>query len=117
MKRGWDAERFIRPSSQRFNEITAQLNKEAYFIMKTNITNDNQFWDFLKLLDQELKSRLANITYKRRMIVMLDNASIHKTKEVKYLVKKLGRIVFTIPPYSPELNQIEHTFWIFKSKI
>ena len=117
MKRGWDAERVIRPSSQRFNVIAAQWNKEAYFMMKSNTTNDNQFWDFIKLLDQELKSRLAKITYERRMIVMFDNASIHKTKEVKILVKKLGWVVFTIPPYSPELNQIEHTFGILKSKI
>ena len=44
------------------------------------------------------------------MIVIFDIESIHKTKEVKFLVKKLGWVVFTIPPYSPELNQIEHTF-------
>ena len=42
------------------------------------------------------------------MVVMFDNASIHKTKEVKLLVKKLGWVVFTIPPYSHKLNQIEH---------
>ena len=90
MKRGWDAERVIRPSSQRFNVIAAQWNKEAYFIMKSNTKNDNKFWDFIKLFDQELKSRLAKITYERRMIVMLNNVSFHKTKEVKVLVKKLG---------------------------
>ena len=85
--------------------------------MKSSTTNDSQFWDFIKLLDQELKSRLAKITYGRRMIVRFDNASIHKTKEVNILVKKLGWVVFTIPPYSPELNQIEITFGILKSKI
>ena len=26
-------------------------------------------------------------------------------------------VAFTIPPYSPELNQIEHTFGILKTKI
>ena len=51
------------------------------------------------------------------MVVMFDNARIHKTKEVKLLVKKLGWVVFTIPPYLPELNQIEHTFGILKSKM
>ena len=117
MKRGRDAEWVIRPSSQRFNMIAAQMNKETYFMMKSNTTNDNQFWNFIKLLDQELKSRLAKITYERKMIVMFDNASTHKTKEVKFLVKKLGWVVFTIPTYSSELNQIEHTFGILKSKI
>ena len=117
MKRGWDAERVIRPSSQRFNVIAAQWNKEAYFMMKSKTTKKDQFWEFIKLLDKQLISRLAKITYERRMVVMFDNASIHKTKEVKLLVKKLGWVVFTIPPYSPELNQIEHTFGILKSKM
>ena len=48
---------------------------------------------------------------------MFDNTNIHKTKEVKFLVKKLGWVVFTIPPFSSELNQIEHSFGILKSKI
>ena len=117
MKRGWDAERVIRPSSQRFNAIVAQWNKEAYFMMKRKTTSDNQFWDFINLLDNEPRSRLAKTTYERRMVVMFDNASIHKTKKVKLLVKKLRWVVFSIPPYSPELNQIEHTFGILKSNI
>ena len=117
MKRGWDAERVIRPSSQRFNVIVAQWNKEAYFMMKRKTTSDNQFWDFINLLDNEPRSRLAKTTYERRMVVMFDNASIHKTKKVKLLVKKLRWVVFSIPPYSPELNQIEHTFGILKSNI
>ena len=117
MKRGCDAEHAIRPSSQRFNVIASQWNKETYFMIKSRTTNEDQFWDFLKQIDKELRLRIAKATYERRMIVMFDNASIHKTKEVKLLVKKLGWVVFTIPPYSPGLNQIEHTFGILKSKI
>ena len=85
--------------------------------MKSKTTNEDQFCEFIKLLDKQLISRLAKITYERRMIVMFDNASIHKTKEVKFLVQKLVLVVFTIPPYSPEINQIEHTFGILKSKM
>ena len=87
MKREWDAERVIRPSFQRFNVITAQWNKEAYFMTKSKTTNEDQFSEFIKLLDKQLQSRLAKITYKRRMVVIFDNASIHKTQEVKLLVK------------------------------
>ena len=86
-------------------------------MMKSKTTNKDQFWEFIKLLDKQLISRHAKITYERRMVVMFDNARIHKTKEVKLLVKKLGWVVFTIPPYLPELNQIEHTFGILKSKM
>ena len=56
MKRGWDAERVIRPSSQWFNLIDAQWNKEAYFMMKSKTTNKDQFWEFIKLLDKQLIS-------------------------------------------------------------
>ena len=86
-------------------------------MMKSNTTNEDKFWGFIKLLDQVLKSKLAKNTYERRMIVMFNNASIHKTKEVKFLVKKLGWVVFTIPSYSTELSQIENTFGILMSKI
>ena len=48
---------------------------------------------------------------------MFDNASIHKAKEVKLLGKKLGWVVFAIPPYSPELYKIEHTFEILNTKM
>ena len=37
MKRGCDPERVIRSSSQRFNVIATQWNKEAYFMMKSKI--------------------------------------------------------------------------------
>ena len=85
--------------------------------MKSKTTNKDHFCKFIKLLDEQLKSRLAKITYERRMVLIFDNASIHKTKEVKLLVKKLGWVVFKIPPYSPEINQIEQTFGILKSKM
>ena len=42
------------------------------------------------------------------MVVMFDNASIHKTKEVKLLVKKLGWVVFTIPPYRLDFLMLKH---------
>ena len=48
------------------------------------------------------------------MIVIYNNASIHKTKKVLIIMKKWNWVVFTIPPYSPELNQIKHTFGILK---
>ena len=80
MKRGWDAERVIIPSSQRFNVIAAQWNKEAYFMIISKTTNEDQICEFIKLLNMQLKSRLEKITYERRMVVMFDNARIHITK-------------------------------------
>ena len=50
-------------------------------MMKSKTTNEDQFYELVKLLDKQLKSRLAKITYERKMVVMFDNASIHKTKK------------------------------------
>ena len=117
MPKGWDAERVIRLSSKRYNVIAAQWNKESYFVIKSDSTNEASFINFVLELDKELRIRLDQNTYEKRMIVIYDNASIHKTKKVRVIMKKLKWVVFTIPPYSPELNQIEHTFGILKVRI
>ena len=44
------------------------------------------------------------------MIVTYDNASIHKTKKVRIIMKIPNRVVFIILSYSQEVNQIKHTF-------
>ena len=54
---------------------------------------------------------------KNRTVLMMDNARIHRTNKVTKLIKDLKLIVFTIPPYSPELNKIENTFGIIKNKL
>ena len=107
MLKGWEAERVIRPSSKRYNVIVAQWSKESYFVIKSDSTNEASFIiNFVLELDKELRIRLNQNTYEKRMIVIYDNASIHKTKKVRVIMKKLKWVVFTIPPYSPELNQI-----------
>ena len=117
MPKGWDAERVMRLSSKRYNVIDAQWNKKSYFVIKSDSTNKASFINFVFEHDKELRIRLDQNTYEKRMIVIYDNASIHKTKKDKIIIKKLKWVVFTIPPYSPELNQIEHTFGILKVRI
>ena len=43
-------------------------------------------------------------------VVVMDNYVIHKSKRTRELIESVGcRIIFQ-PPYSPDLNKIEH-FW------
>ena len=93
------------------------MEKGSLFYAKKRSTKEEKFKEFLMQLDNQLRFRLAKNTYEKRMVIIFDNASIHKTKSVKLLIKKLKWVAFTIPPYSPELNQIEHTFRILKTKI
>ena len=47
----------------------------------------------------------------------MDNARIHKTEKVINLIKQNNLVLFTFPPYSPELNKIENTFGWIKTRI
>jgi transposase len=52
---------------------------------------------------------------KKRQIVIMDNASIHKRKEIREAIKKAGCHLVYQPPYSPDLNPIER-FWSWLKK-
>jgi transposase len=50
-------------------------------------------------------------------VVIMDNASFHKSKDSQRLVDQVGCKVLFLPPYSPDLNPIE-VFWAnFKKMI
>ena len=58
-----------------------------------------------------LKERLPPAP--RPRVVVLDNASLHVSKVVKAArpgLAKLGIYLYYLPPYSPELNEIEPVF-------
>ena len=42
--------------------------------------------------------------------IIMDNASIHKTAEVKEVFKATNHKIIYLPPYSPQLNPIEEVF-------
>lgn len=50
-------------------------------------------------------------------VVILDNATFHKSHKTKELIEKAGCFLLFLPPYSPDFNPIE-TFWAnFKAKV
>ncbi|MDD9305294.1 MAG: transposase, partial [Desulfobacter sp.] len=48
-------------------------------------------------------------------VVVMDNASFHKGEETKYLIERTGAALLFLPPYSPDLNPIEHDFAALKT--
>jgi len=50
-------------------------------------------------------------------VLILDNASFHKSKKSKELVEKAGCKMLFLPPYSPDLNLIEKYWANMKNKM
>ena len=59
--------------------------------------------------------RLRNRDDKRRLYLVLDNASYNRSYRVRDLAKELRIKILYLPPYSPNLNPIER-FWKFVKK-
>jgi putative transposase len=49
-------------------------------------------------------------------VVVMDNASFHKGRRTRKLIEKTGAILLFLPPYSPDLNPIEHDFAALKKR-
>ena len=48
-------------------------------------------------------------------VVILDNLSAHKGKEIRELIESVGAEIWFLPPYSPDLNPIEKMWSKVKS--
>lgn len=50
-------------------------------------------------------------------VVILDNATFHKGGRIQQLIEQAGARLLYLPPYSPDLNKIEHCWSWLKSRI
>jgi transposase len=51
------------------------------------------------------------------MVVVIDNASFHKSKKIIELIEAVQCRVLFLPPYSPDFNPIEHLWTAVKNAI
>ena len=51
------------------------------------------------------------------MMVIIDNASFHKSFRIEDSIKSAGCDLIYLPPYSPDLNPIEHYWHKIKTSI
>ena len=54
---------------------------------------------------------------RKGQVVILDNASFHKSTKAKELIENAGCKIIFLPPYSPDLNPIEKSWDHIKAKI
>ena len=41
-------------------------------------------------------------------VIVMDNAAFHKPQQTQHALREAGHAIEYLPPYSPELNPIEH---------
>lgn len=49
--------------------------------------------------------------------IIWDNASFHKSLKLKELIEEAGHTMIFLPPYSPDLNPIEHKWHEVKQRL
>lgn len=107
--RGWGkkSEKLIAKKSgkyyERTNIIAGLVNNKSIAPMVFNSScNTDLFNNWIEhFLIKELKPG---------QVVIMDNASFHKSQKTKELIESVGCKLIFLPPYSPDLNPIEK-FW------
>lgn len=76
---------------------------QKFYWKKSSKSDSGAFISFLTQLRQR--------TPGKEIVIILDNATIHKSRMVKNYLKRHKKIhLFNLPPYSPEYNPVER-FW------
>jgi len=48
-------------------------------------------------------------------VIVIDNASFHRSESIEEVVRAAGCEIWYLPPYSPDLNKIEHWWFVLKN--
>ena len=97
---------FSRISGRKYKRcgiVAAQMNGQILAPLQYSSTMDStlfEFWFVNQLLP----------TLEKGCVVVMDNASFHSKTRLLSVAQNAGIILIFLPPYSPELNPIEH-FW------
>ena len=91
-KRNWQAK-------GRVNAVGAIIDNQLLTVclFDTNINSDI-FYDWLS----------QNLKLPQKSVVVMDNATFHGRSDIKYALVKAKHTLVYLPPYSPDLNPIEH---------
>lgn len=57
------------------------------------------------------------LSLKPGQTLILDNATFHKSAKIRELVRESGCKLEYLPPYSPDLNEIEHYWFPIKNRV
>ncbi|NOY73961.1 MAG: IS630 family transposase [Gammaproteobacteria bacterium] len=112
IKSGQKRELKTNSGRQRLN-LHGAINAETYevTVIESGMVNTDSTIQLLEILDQKYSSA-------KEIILILDNAKYHYSKEVQKHLKDYPRIRMAfLPSYSPNLNLIERLWRFFKKKV
>ena len=94
----------------RYN-LTAALSLNSLFapFIFAGYSNSNTYETYIE--------RVLLPVLKPGMVLVIDNASFHKSKRIIELIESVECKVLFLPPYSPDLNPIEHHWAAVKHAI
>ena len=93
----------------RYSAITAATVKGVHDVQLVEGSVDgNKFEEFVRssLLPVLQPFNASN----PNSVIVMDNASIHHVDGVSQLILQTGALLHYLPPYSPDLNPVEHIF-------
>lgn len=95
-------------SRGRTNAIGAIIENKllTLSLFDTNIDSDI----FYTWLEKDLIPKLP-----KDSVIVMDNATFHKRKDIQKIIQNNNHILIYLPPYSPDLNPIEHKWAQAKS--
>ena len=70
MKKGFPAEKLFRNTTDRSNAIEAQLEKNVYFMIKSETSNEESISYFIKKLLYQLKLTMSNSQLELRTVII-----------------------------------------------
>lgn len=71
----------------------------------------------LKIIPRESNNINVDNNTNNGLVVIMDNASYHKSKELKQIFEQNNCLLVFLPPYSPDLNPIENIWGTIKQNL
>lgn len=95
---------------QRSGIVAAQVGEDIIAPLRYNGTMNSELFESW-VVEQLMPVLPQNV------VIVMDNASFHRKKQLYAIAEKFGRTLIFLPPYSPELNPIEHFWYWLKRKV
>ena len=95
---------------RRVGLVAAQMGKQVLAPLQYDGTMDSalfEYW-FESMLMRELPAN---------SVIVMDNAAFHRKKFLAVIAQAHGHSLIFLPPYSPELNPIEHLWARIKARL